>query len=74
MSVRVIRAGIVWFDDPDEVDWQDFGVVPNDWLEQVIDDHPQDDQIFYWLYPHEVDEFKVGFTNGEWTVLEIDNE
>lgn len=73
-DLQTIQAMIYWVDEPDEFEHQTFGIVPNDWLEQVLSDHPQDDEVFYWLYQHEVDEFKVGFTNGEWTVLEIDNE
>lgn len=68
MYVEIIEAGIKFDRDEPESVW--FGVIPEGYT-GLTSDLELDDEIFYWLTKNEAHCFDVGFTNGEWTVLEI---
>ena len=74
MNVKTIYATIHWLAPDVEEVTHAFGVVPNEWLDQDMSDHPDDTYIFYWLYPHELKDFKRGFTNGQWEVFSVSDE
>jgi len=68
MDIEIIEAGIKFDRDEPESVW--FGVVPEGFT-GLTSDLELDDEIFYWLTKNEAHSFDVGFTNGEWTVLEV---
>lgn len=67
MDVEIIVASIKFDRNEPEVVW--FGVIPEGYEGQGDELHI-DDEVFYWLTKKEARSFGVGFTNGDWTVLE----
>ena len=70
MDIEIIEAGIKFDRDEPETVW--FGVLPEGYTGLTVEIAGAiDDDIFYWLTKNEADSFDAGFTNGEWTVLEV---
>jgi len=68
-AIEVIEAVVVWNDDPSQQKHEvSFGIIPDGWSNK-LDQHPKDDEIFFWLYPEE--KLFVGFDNGEWKVVSL---
>jgi len=68
MDIEIIEASIKFDRDEPEIVW--FGVIPEGYEGQE-DKLQIDDEVFYWLTKNEAHSFDTGFTNGEWTVLEV---
>jgi hypothetical protein len=68
MDIEIIEAGIKF--DRDEPETVLFGVIPEGYT-GLTSELELDDEVFYWLTKNEAHSFDVGFTNGEWTVLEL---
>ena len=45
-------------------------VIPEGWADR-LEEHPQDDSVYYWLQPEEVADIKVGVIIGDATVTEV---
>lgn len=67
-NIQMKDAVIRWKDDR-EVTKVTFGVIPDG----VTDTSTigVDDLFFYWLTKEEAKQFAVGFSNDDWTVVEV---
>ena len=64
-----MKAEVAWKGFPYKVA-ETFGLIP-DGYQGETEDLPNDEYMFYWLDAEEWQQFKIGFTNGEWTVTDI---
>jgi hypothetical protein len=68
VSVDICRMWIEWTGE-DKQEIQPFGKIPKGW-EDNLENHPQDDEVFYWLTDSEWIELGEGFNAGnEWQVI-----
>jgi hypothetical protein len=49
-----------------------FAVKQAEW-EGREDEHPLDDEIFFWLDPEEADKLCAGYDMGDWKVLRVNS-
>jgi len=45
-----------------------FALIPQNWADQDMSEHPLDEDVFYWLDAYEWMSFGVGFSTDYWTV------
>jgi hypothetical protein len=63
-------ALIAWNDDGEQVE-RTFALIPEDWKDKDLSEHPADELIFYYLDAYEWIRFSVGESNGDWTVISL---
>jgi len=45
------------------------GLIPQDWQDKNMANHPADESVFYWLDAYEWISFGYGFQADDWTVI-----
>ena len=75
-TLSVIKASIRWKEDPVTKQMTlnkesvTFAIKQEEW-EGKEDEHPLDDEIFFWLDPKEAEELCAGYDMGDWKVVRI---
>jgi hypothetical protein len=75
-TLSIIKASIRWKEDPVTKQMTlnnekvTFGIKQEEW-EGREDEHPLDDEIFFWLDPKEAEELCGGYDMGDWTVVRV---
>jgi hypothetical protein len=52
-----------------DVNTATFALIPQDWQDKDMSQHPADDSVFYWLDAYEWISFGYGFQADNWTVI-----
>lgn len=77
-TLSIINASIRWKKDPEtklmtlNTEKVMFGVKQKEW-EGREEEHPLDDEIFFWLDPEEADKLCGGYDMGDWTVVRVNS-
>lgn len=75
-TLSIVKASIRWKEDPTtkQVTLNNesvtFGIKQEEW-EGREEQHPLDDEIFFWLDPKEAEELCAGYDMGDWKVVRI---
>jgi hypothetical protein len=77
-TLSIIKATIRWKADPVtkqmtlNEDKVMFAIKQAEW-EGKEDEHPLDDEIFFWLDPEEANKLCAGYDMGDWKVLRVNS-
>lgn len=75
-TLSVIKASIRWKEDPVTKQMTlnnesvTFAIKQEEW-EGREEEHPLDDEIFFWLDPKEAEELCAGYDMGDWKVVRV---
>jgi len=75
-TLSIIKASIRWKADPItkqmtlNTEKVTFGIKEAEW-EGREEEHPLDDEIFFWLDPEEADKLCGGYDMGDWKVVRV---
>jgi len=77
-TLSIIKASIRWKEDPItkkvtlNTEKVTFGIKQEEW-EGREEEHPLDDEIFFWLEPAEADKLCAGYDMGDWKVMRVNS-
>ena len=77
-TLSIIKATIRWKEDPAtkkmtlNTDKVMFAIKQAEW-EGKEDEHPLDDEIFFWLDPKEANELRAGYDMGDWKIVSVNS-
>ena len=77
-TLSIIKATIRWKEDPTtkqmtlNTDKVMFAIKQTEW-EGREDEHPLDDEIFFWLDPKEANELRAGYDMGDWKIVSVNS-
>lgn len=75
-KLSIIKASIRWKEDPATKQMTlnnesvTFAIKQEEW-EGREEEHPLDDEIFFWLDPKEAEELCAGYDMGDWKVVRV---
>jgi hypothetical protein len=77
-TLSIIKATIRWKEEPTtkkmtlNTDKVMFAIKQAEW-EGKEDEHPLDDEIFFWLDPKEANELRAGYDMGDWKIVSVNS-
>ena len=77
-TLSIIKASIRWKEDPTtkqmtlNTDKVMFAIKQTEW-EGREDEHPLDDEIFFWLDPEEANKLCAGYDMGDWKIVRVNS-
>ena len=77
-TLSIIKATIRWKEDPAtkkmtlNTDKVMFAIKQAEW-EGKENEHPLDDEIFFWLDPKEANELRAGYDMGDWKIVSVNS-